>query len=58
MLKTFMPAAVAVTTAMTAAAALAQVNLTSHTAGAGTAVGLTRPPWSNMRTIAASPTFS
>ena len=41
MLKTFKTAAVAVTAAMTASAALAQVNLTSHTAGAGTAVGLT-----------------
>lgn len=41
MLKALKIAAVAATTALLAPAAIAQVNLTAHTAGAGTAVGLT-----------------
>ena len=41
MLKTLKTAIVAATATLTASAAMAQVNLTSNTAGAGTAVGLT-----------------
>ena len=41
MLKTIKTALVAATVALTGSSALAQVNLTSNTAGAGTAVGLT-----------------
>ena len=41
MLNIFKVAALAVTTSFASASAMAEVNLVSHTAGAGTAVGLT-----------------
>ncbi len=58
MLRTLRMAAIAAAATLTAAPAMAQVNLVAHAAGAGTAGGLPQRVWLNLPPKQASPTFS